>query len=199
LKRGTLRKPLLILGNFTSASYPTVRLDGATLTLDVDYFPSRHPAPNELWLTLNRDLSGPSNRVEVLPSTTPPPSLRFHSLAPCRVIDTRSTSGPEAGAPPLAAGAIRTIAVAGRCGLPPTAKALSVNMTVTGPGAPGFLTLYPADGANPPLASNINFRAGETRANNAVLVLAANGTGLKVLNGSAATVDFILDVNGWFE
>ncbi len=72
-------------------------------------------------------------------------------------------------------------------------------MTVTGPGAPGFLTLYPADTPNAPLASSINFRAGETRANNAVLQLAANGSGLKVLNGSAGAAHFILDVNGWFE
>ena len=138
------------------------------------------------------------NRLEIL-SGPPPPPLRFHSLAPCRLIDTRSATGPEAGAPALAAGGTRTVATAPKCGLPSTAKALSANMTVTAPSAPGFLTLYPADIPNAPLASNINFRAGETRANNAVLQLAANGSGLKVLNGSAGAAHFILDVNGWFE
>ena len=195
---GTLKKPLVVVGNYGSAVYPTVKLAGATLTPDVDYFPSLRPGASELWLTLNRDLTGATNHLEVQ-GGAPPPPLQFHSLAPCRLVDTRSTTGPEAFAPALAAGGTRTVATASKCGLPATVKALSANMTVTGPAAPGFLTLYPADASSAPLASNINFRAGETRANNAVLQLATNGTGLKVLNGSAGTVDFILDVNGWFE
>ncbi len=49
-------------------SYPTtVRLNGAALMPDVDYFPSLRASPNELWLTLNRDLSGPNNRVQLQP------------------------------------------------------------------------------------------------------------------------------------
>jgi hypothetical protein len=195
---GALRKPLVVVRSFTSVVYPTVMLAGATLTQDVDYFPSLRPGSSELWLTLNRDLAGPSNRLEIL-SGPPPPPRRFNSLAPCRLIDTRSAAGPEAGAPALTAGGTRTVATASKCGLPRAAKALSANMTVTGPGAPGFLTLYPADSPSAPLASSINFRAGETRANNALLQLAADGSGLKVLNGSAAATHFILDVNGWFE
>jgi hypothetical protein len=50
-----------------------------------------------------------------------------------------------------------------------------------------------------PLATSIAFGAGQTRANNDVLSLAADGTGFKVRNGSAGAVHFILDVNGWFE
>ena len=195
---GTLKKPLVVLGSYGSAVYPTVKLAGATLTQDVDYFPSLRPGASELWLTLNRDLTGAANHLEIL-GGAPAPPLQFHTLAPCRLVDTRSTAGPEAFAPALPAGGTRTVAIDSKCGLPATAKALSANMTVTGPTAPGFLTLYPADAPAAPLASNINFRAGETRANNAVLPLAANDPGLKVLNGSAGTVDFILDVNGWFE
>ena len=195
---GTLRKPLVVVSNYTSAGYPTVKLAGATLAQDVDYFPSLRQGANELWLTLNRDLGGATNHLEVL-GGPPPPPLSFYTLVPCRVIDTRSTSGPEAGAPSLSAGATRTVAIAPKCSLPASAKAISANMTVTGAGAPGYLTLYPADASGAPLASNINFRAGVTRANNAVLALAADGSGIKVLNGSAASVDFILDVNGWFE
>jgi hypothetical protein len=195
---GALNKPLVVVRNFTSATYPTVKLAGTTLTQDVDYFPSLRPGASELWITLNRGLTGATNRLEILPGAPPPP-LRFHSLAPCRLIDTRVSAGPEAGAPALVAGGTRTVATASKCGLPATAKAVSANMTVTGPGAPGFLTVYPADTANAPLASNINFRAGETRANNAVLQLAGDGSGLKVLNGSAAATHFIFDVNGWFE
>ena len=36
-----------------------------TLTADADYFASLRPAATELWLTLNRDLSGATNHVEI--------------------------------------------------------------------------------------------------------------------------------------
>jgi hypothetical protein len=132
--------------------------------------------------------------------TAPPPSgYAFHTLVPCRLFDTRNAAGPDAAAPALVANATRAIAIAGRCGLPATAKSLSVNMTVTGSAAAGSLLLYPADLSSAPLASSISFRPGQTRANNDVLLLAGDGTGFKVLNGSSGTVHFILDVNGWFE
>ena len=67
-------------------------------------------------------------------------------------------------------------------------------MTVTRPTAPGNLILYPADLVNAPATSSINFRAAQTRANNDLLLLAGDGTGFKIFNGSAGTVDFILDV-----
>ena len=53
--------------------------------------------------------------------------------------------------------------------------------------------------AAPPLASTINFRPGQTRANNAIVPLALDGSGMKIFNGSAGNVDVIVDVNGWFQ
>jgi glucose/arabinose dehydrogenase len=120
----------------------------------------------------------------------------FHTVRPCRVFDTRDTTGPWGG-PRLAAGADRTFTVGGRCGILTTARAVSVNVTVTEPADFGFLTLFPV-GAAPPLASTINFRPGQTRANNAVVTLgpAAN---LVVRAGMASGgVHVILDVNGYF-
>ena len=71
-------------------------------------------------------------------------------------------------------------------------------MTVTQPTDAGDLRLYPA-GATPPLASAINYGAGQTRANNAVVKLGTAG-GLEVLTDQGAgSVHFILDVNGYFE
>src|SRR5207253_5050662 len=55
---GTLTKPLIIISNFTAASYPTVQLAGLPLTADVDYFASLRSDASELWITLNRNLSG---------------------------------------------------------------------------------------------------------------------------------------------
>lgn len=194
---GTLKKPLLIVSNYSAAA-PAVRLNGVTLVADTDYFASTRASASELWITLNRDLSGGTNRVEVVPPVSGVAGLSFYTTAPCRIIDTRNSSGADAGAPILAGSATRSVSIAGKCGLPATAKSLSLNVTVTGPAAGGHLTLYPADAA-PPLASTINFRAGQTRANNAVLRVAADGSGFVVQNGSPGAVHFIIDVNGWFE
>lgn len=85
------------------------------------------------------------------------------------------------------------------CTIPSGATSASVNLTVTEPTGGGHLTVYPADETQP-LVSNVNFTAGQTRANNAVLRLATNGSGaVKVFNGSGGTVHVVLDVNGFFE
>jgi parallel beta-helix repeat protein len=129
-------------------------------------------------------------------SACEPVGLRFFTVTPCRVADTRDPNGPFGG-PALAPYAGRTFTIAGSCGIPPTARSVSVNLTITQPAAPGYLTIYPSD-VPPPLASSINFSAGQTRANNAILRLSPEGT-TGVYNGSAGDVHFILDVSGFFE
>jgi hypothetical protein len=71
------------------------------------------------------------------------PPMNFFTLAPCRLIDTRNAMGPYGG-PALMAGADRTFTLAGQCGIPVTARAVSVNVAVTAPSAAGNLRLYPA-------------------------------------------------------
>ena len=72
-----------------------------------------------------------------------------------------------------------------------------MNLTAVGATARGYLTLYPGDAASPPTVSNVNFNPGVTRANNAVLRLAKDGTGtIRVKNGSAGTVDCGSDSTG---
>ncbi len=118
----------------------------------------------------------------------------FFTVTPCRVADTRDPVGPYGG-PALSPGVERVFVVAGRCQVPSTAKAVSFNVTVTQPGAPGHVILYPG-GSTAPSVSAINFRAGQTRANNAIVRL---GTGGTLAVQSAAPTHFILDVNGYFE
>jgi hypothetical protein len=80
-----------------------------------------------------------------------------------------------------------------------TATSLSVNVTVTGPAAAGFLVAYPGDVAVP-VASTISFRAGQTRANNAMLGLSSDGTGrVGIFNDAPGPVHVIVDVNGYFQ
>jgi hypothetical protein len=124
---------------------------------------------------------------------------RFYTVTPCRLVDTRNPAGPLGG-PSLQGNATRTFDVAAAaCGIPTTAVAISVSIAVTNPSQPGSLTLDRGDGAQMPLASAINFPAHGTRANNAVVPVASNGTGtIRVLAATAGTVDFILDVTGYF-
>jgi hypothetical protein len=133
---------------------------------------------------------------KIVPGAPPPAAL--YTVAPCRVVDTRNATGPLGG-PALSAGSARTFVIAGHCGIPATAKAISANITVTVGTTAGFLTLFPS-GSTRPGASSINFLAGQTRANNAVIQLGASGD-VNVFAGMPAgnATHFILDLNGYFQ
>jgi alpha-tubulin suppressor-like RCC1 family protein len=127
-------------------------------------------------------------------------STSFYTLPPCRVIDTRALpDGPLAG-PALPANGTRLLTLsAASCGIPASAHAVSLNVTVTQPAATGYLTLYPGK-TGLPVVSTINFSAGQTRASNVVATMAFDGSGtINVTNGSAGPVELILDVNGYFQ
>ena len=89
----------------------------------------------------------------------------------------------------------------GVCGIPGNAVAVAINVTAVSPSAAGRVTVFPGDAALPP-TSTLNFPVGQTRANNAILQLAGDGSGrlaaVAVLPGGG-TVDLVLDVVGWFE
>jgi Bacterial pre-peptidase C-terminal domain len=123
-----------------------------------------------------------------------PNNASFYTIVPCRVLDTRNTAPPA-----LSAGAVRTFSVGGTCGVPMTAKSVSINVTVTQPTAAGFVVVFPG-GAAVPNSSTINFRAGQTRANNAIVPLGTNAS-ISAVSGQPPgnTVHFILDVNGYFQ
>ena len=121
----------------------------------------------------------------------------FFTLTPCRVVDTRNPNGPLAG-PPLAAGAERMFTLAGSCSIPVSAKAVSLNLAVTQPTGTGNLRLYPAGVATPSIAS-LNYSAGQTRSNNAIVSLDATGRLAAWCAQAGGTVHLIIDVNGYFE
>ena len=141
-------------------------------------------------------LSQTASFSEVVGAVTAPP-LKFFTLAPCRIIDTRKPSGLFGG-PSLTAGVNRSFNLHGQCGIPSTAKAVAVNITVVNPSNGGYLLLFPGD-ITPPGVSTINFGAGQVRANNAVLSLSSQPPGIVATLVNSGTVDMILDVNGYFE
>jgi len=118
----------------------------------------------------------------------------FYTVPPCRLVDTRGVAGPF-GAPNLAPAESRGFGAAGQCGVSTAAEAVAVNVTVVPVGG-GHLS-FTGTGFPSPTTSTINFRAGLTRANNAVLPLGAAG-GLTVYSGSGADLSLIIDVTGYF-
>ena len=137
---------------------------------------------------------------------------QFHSLTPCRVVDTRN-AGTLVGAyfGILTSGVEKVYPVQGNCNVPVGAKAVTVNVTAIGPTNQGRLTVYPS-GIATPVVSTINFPPGTTNlANGAIVPLSA---GVACPGGFVpATCDFavmpfvvgtgqvnlVLDVTGYFQ
>jgi hypothetical protein len=121
----------------------------------------------------------------------------YFSVTPCRVLDTRGPAG-DYGGPALAAGQSRAFTLAGRCGIPASATAVAVNLAVTQPSAQGNLRLYPA-GEALPTTSSLNYAAGQTRANDAIVGLSPAGALAIRCSQGAGTAHVVLDVTGYFE
>ncbi len=127
-----------------------------------------------------------------------PSSYSYFTLTPCRLLDTRDANGPLGG-PTLAPASTRAFVVENTCGLPSTAKALAINVTVVAPAGGGDLRIYPSDVAQP-LTSAINFGANQTRTNNAMVTLPADGSqSISIFNESAGATNVIVDVSGYFQ
>jgi hypothetical protein len=120
----------------------------------------------------------------------------FSALAaPARLMDTRNSptiDGLFSNTGPLAAGSVTQLQVGGRAGIAAGASAVTLNVTVVGPVAGGYVTVWPC-GQTQPLASNLNFVPGDVIPN---LVITSVGTGGKVCLFTSAGTGMIVDVSG---
>src|SRR5216684_3851150 len=124
----------------------------------------------------------------------PATELRFVPATPCRVADTRNPNGPFGG-PFLGANSTRGFVIANStCGIPATAQAFSLNVTVVPHGTLGFLTMYPC-GQPQPLASTLNSTDGRVKAAAAIIPA---GTAGDVCAFVTNDTDLVLDTNGYF-
>ncbi len=114
------------------------------------------------------------------------PGARFSSMAPVRVLDTRTGEGP------VRAGANILLDLSAR--VPVTATAVVLNVTGTNATRATYVTAWPADQPRP-LASNLNLAARQT-APNLVTVAVDNGR-LRLFNDSG-TVDLVADLAGYY-
>jgi len=129
-------------------------------------------------------------------TTSAPPSsgYEFIPVAPCRIADTRNATGAFGG-PALAAKSSREFDIPqSACGIPSTAVAYSLNVTVVPSGSLNYLTLWPSGQAQPNV-STLNSFDGRVKANAAITPAGVNG-GVSVYASDATHV--ILDINGYF-
>jgi hypothetical protein len=117
------------------------------------------------------------------------PTTQLMPLEPCRLFDGRQT--PDFG---RIDASTRQLEVAGRCGVPATARAVAISMVATGTTAAGFVTVHP-HGSPRPEASNLNFVTGNTVANSAVVKLGDSGS---IDFYMSAQADIIVDITAAF-
>ncbi len=122
--------------------------------------------------------------------------LQFVAITPCRLVDTRSTPGPFGG-PAMAGGSSRSFPLpqSPNCGVPATAAAYSLNVTVIPSQPLGYLTIWPT-GEPQPLVSTLNSPDRRIKANAAIVP--AGEEGAVSVYASDAT-DLILDIDGYFQ
>jgi hypothetical protein len=121
-------------------------------------------------------------------------ALDYYPVTPCRVADTRNSTG-SLGGPSLAGNQTRSIPVlSSTCGIPSSAQAYSLNFTAIPQGALGYLSVWPA-GQSQPLVSTLNAPTGTLTANAAIVPAGSGGAiDLFVTN----TTNMVIDVNGYF-
>ena len=125
----------------------------------------------------------------------------FTTVEPGRVVDTRLTGTKVSDVSRFKIADANVVGDPLRSGesigVPVGAGAVAINVTVTGTEAPGFVSVYPCTAITdtPPNVSNVNYVAGATVANSAVVPLSADG----YLCVKAVGATYVLiDVAGYF-
>lgn len=137
---------------------------------------------------------------------TPPAAGRLVPITPKRVYDSRQNMAPDANGV-LATGSNRTISVAnGRDAngvvdapnlVPAHAVAIAYTLTVADTVGTGFLAVNPG-GTTTVSASTINWSsAGQALANSTIVSLGANRT-ITAVVGGGGSVNFLIDILGYF-
>lgn len=110
----------------------------------------------------------------------------FTATAPVRVLDTRANG-------PLLARGETVVDLSAR--VPEGTRAVALNVTGVASTVSTYVTVWPS-GEPRPVASNVNLRAGETRANAATVALGPDRV-LRVYNNAGST-NVIVDLSGYY-
>ena len=142
-------------------------------------------------LALGLAAIGPvSAHVAQVRNTTAASGSAYTALTPLRLLDTRATAqtmGPNS--------TLNLPVVTSADGVPSTATAVALNVTVTNTTDSGYLSAYPTGGTQP-FVSNLNWTMGETVANS-VIVPVGSGGSVTFYNHTGNT-DVVVDLEGYF-
>lgn len=118
---------------------------------------------------------------------------KFYGTTPTRILDSRGTVG---GWPGSLAGQRDLQVTGGSSGVPSSATAVAINLTVSEGTAESFLQAWPAGLSRPAAGSNLNFAGGQIISNLAVVGI---GTGGKIsIYNHIGQVHVVADVVGYF-
>jgi hypothetical protein len=123
--------------------------------------------------------------------------FQYYPLTPCRAVDTRGSNSTNGG-PIFGTNSTRNFQMRGVCGVPTSAKAVSLNVTVTQATQPSYLSVWPS-GLTQPVVSMLNFEATDPALANGIIVgVSTNPQDLSVYN-NFGNVHVIIDVTGYFQ
>ncbi len=137
----------------------------------------------DVWASNNTDLVVDIDGYFAAPAAG---GLSLYSNVPCRVLDTRKTTGAFTGLTVVNV-------VNANCGAPTTAQAFVLNATVVPDGPLGYLTLWP-DGGNQPTVSTLNALDGIITSNMAI-VPTTNGS---IDAYASGLTNLVLDISSYF-
>ncbi len=140
--------------------------------------------------------SGSSGMLTQIVNPVPSP-VQFVAVTPCRVVDTRNPDG-DFGGPAIPGHSSRDFPLSRNdnpCGIPTTAVAYSLNVTVVPSGRLGYLTIWPT-GEGQPSVSLMNSLDGRVKANAAIIPAGAPDGRVSVY--VTDTTNVVLDIDGYF-
>ena len=122
-----------------------------------------------------------------------------------RICDTRAGNPSGLSAPndqcngaTVAADGTLPVTVANMNGIPAGATAAVFNVTAVNPQAAGYLTVFP-QGSSQPLASNLDYTAGQATSNRVIVPLSIGGPNAGEISVfSSARADVVVDVSGYY-
>jgi 2-methylaconitate cis-trans-isomerase PrpF len=157
----------------------------------VKQYPGTHGASPDEFTSLRA--VGASDAV-ISPLVQSDLALRFVPVLPCRIADTRNPNGSYGG-PPIAGGTSRDFVIPNSsCGIPSSAQAYALNVTVVPHDSLGYLTVWPT-GQTQPFVSTLNSLDGRIKANAAIVPAGADGA---ISVYATHATDLVLDINGYF-
>lgn len=175
--------------------WPTIRAAaGIPLAADNTHLPSANEYRQRSTLIADDVTTRLGVSRHIGSEVTPPaggPSFEYLPVPPQRVLDTRDTGQR------LAAGGTLTVdlSVLAPAAVGPDAAAVAVNVTAAAPAAAGYLTVWPC-GAAQPVASSVNFLAGQDRGAQATTLVRQPDRSLCVFSNAAT--DVVVDLQGVF-